>query len=191
MQVSTLLYGSDELTVAQEKKRQAIMYALTGVVSFLVNSISFIVFDKLVVKSVYVTIIKWSFDAMLYLNQGLSWFLSMLAAYVLNRIFVFRSQGHVVRELIHFISLRFLTFLLISEGLFTVVVMFTEYFVDIPRDTNLITLFGVELTVLYLLKGLNGLIVVAANYMLSILVVFKERKDEGIEQDTCIPDGCT
>ena len=190
MQVSTLLYGSDELTVAQEKKRQAIMYALTGVVSFLVNSISFIVFDKLVVKSVYVTIIKWSFDAMLYLNQGLSWFLSMLAAYVLNRIFVFRSQGHVVRELIHFISLRFLTFLLISEGLFTVVVMFTEYFVDIPRDTNLITLFGVELTVLYLLKGLNGLIVVAANYMLSILVVFKERKDEGIEQDTCIPDGC-
>ena len=191
MQVSTLLYGSDELTVAQEKKRQAIMYALTGFVSFLVNSISFIVFDKLVVKSVYVTIIKWSFDAMLYLNQGLSWFLSMLAAYVLNRIFVFRSQGHVVRELIHFISLRFLTFLLISEGLFTVVVMFTEYFVDIPRDTNLITLFGVELTVLYLLKGLNGLIVVAANYMLSILVVFKERKDEGIEQDTCIPDGCT
>ena len=191
MQVSTLLYGSDELTVAQEKKRQAIMYALTGVVSFLVNSISFIVFDKLVVKSVYVTIIKWSFDAMLYLNQGLSWFLSMLAAYVLNRIFVFRSQGHVVRELIHFISLRFLTFLLISEGLFTVVVMFTEYFVDIPRDTNLITLFGVDLTVLYLLKGLNGLIVVAANYMLSILVVFKERKDEGIEQDTCIPDGCT
>ncbi|MBQ1894513.1 MAG: GtrA family protein [Clostridiales bacterium] len=190
MQVSTLLYGSDELTVAQEKKRQAIMYALTGVVSFLVNSISFIVFDKLVVKSVYVTIIKWSFDAMLYLNQGLSWFLSMLAAYVLNRIFVFRSQGHVVRELIHFISLRFLTFLLISEGLFTVVVMFTEYFVDIPRDTNLITLFGVDLTVLYLLKGLNGLIVVAANYMLSILVVFKERKDEGIEQDTCIPDGC-
>ena len=178
MQVSTLLYGSDELTVAQEKKRQAIMYALTGVVSFLVNSISFIVFDKLVVKSVYVTIIKWSFDAMLYLNQGLSWFLSMLAAYVLNRIFVFRSQGHVVRELIHFISLRFLTFLLISEGLFTVVVMFTEYFVDIPRDTNL-------------LKVLNGLIVVAANYMLSILVVFKERKDEGIEQDTCIPDGCT
>lgn len=191
MQVSTLLYGSDELTVAQEKKRQAIMYALTGVVSFLVNSISFIVFDKLVVKSVYVTIIKWSFDAMLYLNQGLSWFLSMLAAYVLNRIFVFRSNGHVIRELIHFISLRFLTFLLISEGLFTVVVMFTEYFVDIPRDTNLITLFGVELTVLYLLKGLNGLIVVAANYMLSILVVFKERKDEGIEQDTCIPDGCT
>ena len=191
MQVSTLLYGSDELTVAQEKKRQAIMYALTGVVSFLVNSISFIVFDKLVVKSVYVTIIKWSFDAMLYLNQGLSWFLSMLAAYVLNRIFVFRSNGHVIRELIHFISLRFLTFLLISEGLFTVVVMFTEYFVDIPRDTNLITLFGVDLTVLYLLKGLNGLIVVAANYMLSILVVFKERKDEGIEQDTCIPDGCT
>ena len=190
MQVSTLLYGSDELTVAQEKKRQAIMYALTGVVSFLVNSISFIIFDKMVEKSVYVTIIKWSFDAMLYLNQGLSWFLSMLAAYVLNRIFVFRSQGHVVRELIHFISLRFLTFLLISEGLFTVVVMFTEYFVDIPRDTNLITLFGVELTVLYLLKGLNGLIVVAANYMLSILVVFKERKDEGIEQDTCIPDGC-
>ncbi len=191
MQVSTLLYGSDELTVAQEKKRQAIMYALTGVVSFLVNSISFIIFDKMVEKSVYVTIIKWSFDAMLYLNQGLSWFLSMLAAYVLNRIFVFRSQGHVVRELIHFISLRFLTFLLISEGLFTVVVMFTEHFVDIPRDTNLITLFGVELTVLYLLKGLNGLIVVAANYMLSILVVFKERKDEGIEQDTCIPDGCT
>ena len=179
MQVSTLLYGSDELTVAQEKKRQAIMYALTGVVSFLVNSISFIIFDKMVEKSVYVTIIKWSFDAMLYLNQGLSWFLSMLAAYVLNRI------------LIHFISLRFLTFLLISEGLFTVVVMFTEHFVDIPRDTNLITLFGVELTVLYLLKGLNGLIVVAANYMLSILVVFKERKDEGIEQDTCIPDGCT
>ncbi len=191
MQVSTLLYGSDELTVAQEKKRQAIMYALTGVVSFLVNSISFIIFDKMVEKSVYVTIIKWSFDAMLYLNQGLSWFLSMLAAYVLNRIFVFRSNGHVIRELIHFISLRFLTFLLISEGLFTVVVMFTEYFVDIPRDTNLITLFGVELTVLYLLKGLNGLIVVAANYMLSILVVFKERKDEGIEQDTCIPDGCT
>lgn len=183
MQVSTLLYGSEELTLAQEKKRQAIMYALTGVVSFIVNALSFIVFDKIVVKSVYVTIIKWSFDAMLYLNQGLSWFLSMLAAYVLNRIFVFRSKGHVIREMIHFISLRFLTFLLISEGLFTVVVMFTEHFVEIPRDTVMVTVFGVELTVLYLLKGLNGLIVVAANYLLSIMVVFKEKKDAGIEQD--------
>lgn len=177
MGIATLLYGSEDFTESQEKKRQAIVYVLAGIVSFIVNAVSFIIFDKIVVKSVYVTIIKWSFDAMLYLNQGLSWFLSMLAAYVLNRIFVFKSKGHVIREMIHFISMRFLTFLIISEGVFTLVVMFTEYFVEMPRDTVMITVFGVELTVLYLLKGLNGLIVVAANYVLSINVVFKEKED--------------
>ncbi len=178
MGVSTLLYGNDNLTEGQEKGRQALVYLLAGIVSTIVNAASFVIFDKIVTKSVYVTIIKWSFDAMLFLNQGLSWLLSMIASYIMIRLFVFRSNGHVVKELFQFVSTRFLTFLVVSEALFMLVVMFTEHFVGMSRDTVLIEVLGLNLTVLYLLKALNGLVAAGINYMLSFFVVFKEKKND-------------
>ena len=115
---------------------------------------------------------------MLYLNQGLSWLLSMIASYIMIRLFVFRSNGHVVKELFQFVSTRFLTFLVVSEALFMLVVMFTEHFVGMSRDTVLIEVLGLNLTVLYLLKALNGLVAAGINYMLSFFVVFKEKKND-------------
>lgn len=173
MTFKELLYGSDRFTRKQEKTRMFAMYFLTGIFTMLANLICFVLFDKLVKAECNVTIIRWSFDLFLILNQTIAWLAATLTAFFTNRAFVFRSHGNVFIELLGFMTARFATLVLIEIGLFTVLVMILEHNAGISTDTLIIEIIGFDFTWLYVVKIINSIVLVAVNYILSRWIVFR------------------
>lgn len=185
-----LLFGSDRFSPKQERYRMFFMYALTGVFTMIANAASFVIFDKLVTTELHVTVIMWSFDAMLLLNQFIAWIAAVLTAFFTNRAFVFRSHGNIFLELLGFTCARLISFMLIEVGLFTLMIMFLEHTLGIPQSDVIFRVVDFEFTYLYVVKILNSLVLVAANYVASRYLVFKatgkdvrknaRRKDTGV-----------
>ena len=95
------------------------------------------------------------------ISTGIAWLLSVLFAYVTNKIWVFESKTHtmseVLREVISFFSCRLLT------GLLDIAIMFVC--VDVLKWNDLIV------------KILSNVIVIVLNYVASKLIIFA-RKDK-------------
>ncbi len=172
--IKTVLYGGEHLTEKQEKIRKLFMYLVSGGLTTLVNTVSFLVFDLLVKKEVNLSVFGYEFDLMVLLNQIIAWTLAVITAYLLNRIFVFRSSGSVIRELLSFAAARVVSFLILELGVFSIMIAVCEGAFGCPKEDAMFLIGSFKFTYLYLIKILNAVLVVIANYVLSKWFVFKK-----------------
>ena len=125
--------------------REVFFYLVFGVLTTLVNIVSFAILTRLL-------------SAGTVLSNVIAWFLSVLFAYVTNRIWVFQSKdGNVFREAAAFFSGR------IGTGVLDTVVMFIT--VDLLGWNDMV------------MKVISNIIVVILNYIISKFFVFKGGKD--------------
>lgn len=177
-----LFKGSDKLTVKQEKYRQIFMYLFCGGVTTIVNIVAFAIFDLLVDKTIDVSIIGWNFDLLLLLNQTISWVLAVIVAFITNRLFVFLSDGSIVKEFMLFVASRIATFFIFELGTFALFIMLCENVFKYPQDDVALSIFGFDVTYLYVVKIVNSVILVIANYFLSKVFIFKRKNENSGEK---------
>jgi putative flippase GtrA len=128
-----------------KKYKEVIMYLIFGVLTTLVNILSYVIFTRL-------------FKMDIYTSNVIAWILAVLFAYVTNRKYVFSSNIKTfkgkIREITSFYACRLLTF-----G------------VDMLSMYILIDLFNVNDMVS---KVIVNVIVIILNYILSKLIIFKK-----------------
>ena len=127
--------------------KEIILYLFFGGCPTLVNMAAYFVFTKLNMTTAVSTVI--------------SWVLSVLFAYVTNRLYVFESKGngiiHILKEATQFFLFR------LATGVFDLVFMVLT--VDMLAFNGL------------LMKILSNVIVIISNYIFSKLFVFKKRNN--------------
>lgn len=127
-----------------KKYKEIIMYLVFGVLTTLVNIVSFYIMDKCNIN--------------LYVNNTIAWILSVLFAYITNKLFVFESKSLepkvVIKE-----GLSFFGFRLIS------------YFMDMFCIFIMVDIFSINKMIS---KIVGNVIVIIANYIFSKLFIFKK-----------------
>ena len=168
MDLKTIIVGGKDLTEKQEKIRKLFMYLVSGGLTTVVNWVCYIAIDKLVQVDMTVNL----FGKPVSLKY-------VLVAYFLNRITVFRSKGNVARELLSFAGARVISFLVLEIGLYSLMIWGCVAITGLPIDTPMttISIFGLSFgfTYEYLVKLINSVFVVIANYVMSKLMVFKKK----------------
>ncbi len=148
----------DKLLELYKKYRELIVYFITGVLTTLVNWVSY---------ALFVEIFGWS----VAVSNALAWIVAVIFAYLVNKLWVFQSYSwelrFIVRECFLFISARILTGIVEIAG----VPLLVKIGLNQP-------FFGV--------KGMCAKIVISVivmilNYVFSKLIVFRTKK----EDETC------
>lgn len=174
--LKTLLRGGDGLTEKQEKIRSIFMYLVSGGLTTLANLVCFYLFDYFVKAELNVVIFGKEFDILLLINQVIAWFVAVVVAYVTNRAFVFVSNNSIIKEFLSFAAARIATLVTIELGLFSVMVMLCESVLKTPEDAVMFSIGGFAVTALFVVKIVNSVILVVANYVLSKIFVFQENR---------------
>lgn len=172
--LKTLLRGGDGLSEKQEKIRSIFMYLVSGGLTTLANLVCFYLFDYFVKAELNVVIFGKEFDMLLLINQVIAWFVAVIVAYVTNRAFVFVSNNSIIKEFLSFAAARIATLVTIELGLFSVMVMLCESVLKTPEDAVIFSIGGFTVTALFVVKIVNSVILVVANYVLSKIFVFKK-----------------
>ena len=179
MNLKTIIVGGKDLTEKQEKIRKLFMYLVSGGITTVVNWVLYIVIDKLIQVDMTVDIIGKPVSLKFIINQIICWIVSVLVAYFLNRITVFRSKGSIGRELMSFFGARIISFLALELGLYSLMIWGCIAMTGLPIDTAMttISIFGLSFgfTYEYLVKLINSVFIVIANYVMSKLMVFKKK----------------
>jgi putative flippase GtrA len=173
MKLKTVVVGAEHLTPQQEKIRKAFMYLVSGALTTIVSLAAFKIFN-LVVPEIAVHAFGQDISLKLAINKSACWVLSVLVAYFLNRVTVFRSKGKILSELMKFAGARVLSFLIFEEGLFLFSVFLCTKITGLPSDTTVFTLLNIPITYADIMNILNMVFVVIANYVMSKLMVFKK-----------------
>lgn len=179
MNLKTIIVGGKDLTEGQEKKRKLFMYLVSGGITTLLNWGCYVLFDKLVKLDMMVSVFGKEFSLKFAINQVICWIIAVIAAYFLNRITVFRSKGSILRELMSFTGARVISFLVLELGLYSLMIWICVSVTGKPYDTPMAT-FAVlgrsfDFTYEYLVKLINSVFIVIANYVMSKLMVFKKK----------------
>ena len=125
-----------------ELKRELFWYVVFGVLTTVVNILSYLLFARI-------------FNVNYIYSNIIAWFLSVLFAYITNRIWVFESKSsNIIKEAFYFFAGR------IFSGVLDTGLMYV--FIDLLS-------FGDEFS-----KIIIQVIVVIVNYVLSKYVVFNE-----------------
>lgn len=179
MDLKTVIVGGKGLSEKQEKVRKLFMYLVSGGITTLVNWVCYVLFDKLVKADMAVTLFGKEFSLKFIINQIVCWILAVLVAYFLNRITVFRSKGNIFRELMSFAGARVISFLVLELGLYSLMIWICVSATGKPIDTPMSTfdIFGrsFDFTYEYLVKLINSVFIVIANYVMSKLMVFRKK----------------
>ncbi len=143
-----------------EKYKELIMYVIFGVLTTLVNFVSFTLFTHILGEDRYL------------INNAIAWFISVVFAYVTNKIFVFESKSIAPRVLIkefsEFLLARVFSFALEEGGIWLLVdiLNFGGYSVNV---------FGFNITGQIIAKLILAVIVVITNYVFSKFIVFAKK----------------
>lgn len=173
--VKKIVFGDPSFTESQEKKRKLFMYLVSGGLTTAANWIVYIVFDLLVQSDMMVTLFGNEFSLKIAAKQIVGWIVAVTVAYILNRITVFRSKGNVIRELISFAGARVLSFLVLELGVMYLMVWACEAITGLPASTPMFMIASFAFTYDYLVKLINCVFVVIANYVLSKIMVFRKK----------------
>lgn len=173
MKLKTIVVGGEHLSPKQEKFRKAFMYLVSGGLTTIVSLASFKIFN-LVVPEIAVHALGQDISLKLAINKSACWVISVLVAYFLNRVTVFRSKGKIFSELMKFAGARILSFLIFEEGLFLLSVYICTKVTGMPSDTAVYTLLNIPITYADIMNIINMVFVVIANYVMSKLMVFKK-----------------
>ncbi|MBO4688231.1 MAG: GtrA family protein [Clostridiales bacterium] len=159
-----------------KKFQELFWYFVFGVLTTLVNLIAFALLDKLIDAKWQVKLLKWEFDFYVVFMQSIAWIVAIVFAYVTNKLFVFHTKGNVVKEFIGFVAARLFTFFAFELGLFSLSVMIMENAFAMPKDDLWFSIFGFEVTNIYIVKIFISVFVVVANYVFSKIFIFKKDK---------------
>ena len=135
-----------------KKYKEIIMYLIFGGLTTLVNIVAYFILARLLnIETVASTIIAL--------------IVSILFAYITNKIFVFESKTNnkkdLLREMISFFACRALS------GVMDVAIMYVT--VDLWHFNDII------------MKIISNIIVIIVNYVFSKLIIFKKKKDKNLE----------
>lgn len=128
------------------KYKELLLYGIFGVLTTLINIGCFFVLDQLEVN--------------MYLNNTISWVVSVLFAYITNKIFVFESKDCSFK-------------VLIKEGSSFFFFRILSYFMDMFAMYLLVDIF---LLSKMFSKIISNIIVIIANYVFSKLFIFKKKQ---------------
>ena len=130
-----------------EKSKEIIKYLIFGVLTTVVNYISYVMCAKL-------------FKIDVVISTGVAWLLSVLFAYVTNKIYVFESKinrkSEILREILSFFGLRALS------GVWDVAIMYVS-----------VNLMGLNDLIM---KLVSNVIIIVLNYVFSKIFIFKKNK---------------
>ncbi|MBQ7628439.1 MAG: GtrA family protein [Clostridiales bacterium] len=173
--VKKIVFGDPSFTESQEKKRKIFMYLVSGGLTTAANWIVYILFDLLVQSDMMVTLFGNEFSLKIAVKQIVGWIVAVTVAYILNRITVFRSKGNVIRELFTFAGARVLSFLVLELGVMYLMIWACEAITGQPASTPMFMIASFAFTYDYLVKLINCVFVVIANYVLSKIMVFRKK----------------
>jgi len=177
--IKTIVVGGKDLTEKQEKIRKLFMYLVSGGITTVVNWVCYVVFDKTVKASMPITVFGKEISLKFVINQIVCWIIAVLVAYFLNRITVFRSKGNIARELLSFAGARVISFLVLELGLYSLMIWVCVAITGKPIDTPMTTFHifskSFDFTYEYLVKLINAVFIIIANYVMSKLMVFKKQ----------------
>lgn len=129
--------------------KEVINYLVFGVLAMIVNFVSYYIFAKML-----------NFDEVI--SSGLSWFCSVLFAYITNKLFVFESKTKTLKafliEITSFFLARILSGALCDVGTFALMV----------KVFQINDIFS---------KIVTQVMVVVVNYLFSKLIIFKNKKE--------------
>lgn len=130
--------------------KEMINYLVFGVLTTLVNFVTYFIAAKVI-----------GIDEVI--SSGISWFCSVLFAYITNKIFVFESKTkgiiEFLKEISSFFLARIISGILCDVGTFAIMV-------KVLNINDIIS------------KFVTQVMVVIMNYILSKLVVFKKKKSD-------------
>lgn len=173
--IKKIVFGDPSFTESQEKKRKLFMYLVSGGLTTAANWIVYILFDLLVQSDMMVTLFGNEFSLKIAVKQIVGWIVAVTVAYILNRITVFRSKGNVIRELFTFAGARVLSFLVLELGVMYLMIWACEAITGQPASTPMFMIASFAFTYDYLVKLINCVFVVIANYVLSKIMVFRKK----------------
>ena len=177
--IKKIVFGDPSFTESQEKKRKLFMYLVSGGITTVVNWVCYVIFDKTVKADMLVTLFGKQVSLKFIINQIVCWIIAVLVAYFLNRITVFRSKGNIARELLSFAGARVISFLVLELGLYSLMIWACVALTGKPIDTPMATFHffskTFDFTYEYLVKLINSVFIIIANYVMSKLMVFKKK----------------
>jgi putative flippase GtrA len=173
--IKKIVFGDPGFTESQEKKRKLFMYLVSGGLTTVANWVVYIIIDLAVKNDMMLSVFGFEFTLKYGLKQVVGWIVAVTLAYILNRITVFRSKGNVVRELLSFAGARVLSFLVLELGLLYLMIWICEMITKVPATTAMTMIGSFAFTYDYMVKLINSVFVVIANYVLSKLMVFKKK----------------
>ena len=143
------------------KYKEPILYLIFGVLTTLVNFVSFYLLNKAAGEKYYL------------INNVIAWFFAVIFAYVTNKLWVFESKGFalktVVKEIPEFFAARLFSLAVEEGGLW--------FFVDrLCFDRFSFFFFGFEFTGKLIAKVALAVIVVILNYFFSKFIIFRKAK---------------
>lgn len=162
----------------QNKKFQELFwYLVFGVLTTIVNLVTFGILKKAFNVEWPVKIGSWDFDLFITFINAIAWVVAVVFAFVTNKIFVFHSKGKVMKEFIAFVIARLFTFFAFELGLFSLSVMIMENAFHMPEDDLWFSIFGFDIDNIYIVKIFISVFVVIANYIFSKVFIFKKGKE--------------
>jgi len=173
--IKKIMFGDPGFTESQEKKRKLFMYLVSGGLTTVANWVVYIIFDLAVKSDMMVNLFGSEFSLKIAAKQIVGWIVAVTVAYILNRVTVFRSKGNIFRELISFAGARVLSFVVLELGVMYLMVWACEAITGVPVSTAMFMIGSFAFTYDYLVKLINCVFVVIANYVLSKLMVFKKK----------------
>ena len=153
-----------------KKYREQISYLFFGVMTTLVNWVSYYLFAYLVFGS---------FDIDKSVSKAIAVVIAVIFAFVVNKLFVFESKGWslktISKELTGFLGARIFSFLVEEGGMFLFVSV-------LGMGEKALSLAGITITGQLVAKILLAVGVVALNYIFSKFFIFKKVSVYTVEQ---------
>lgn len=143
------------------KYKELLVYVIFGGLTTLVNFIAFSVFTSFLGENLYL------------LNNAFAWVVSVVFAYVTNKLFVFNSKSWdfktVTKEAVEFLGARIFSFFIEEGGMLL--------FVSVLGFDNISFVFlGFTISGQLIAKLILAVIVVILNYFFSKFIIFKKEK---------------
>ena len=143
------------------KYKELLLYLVFGVLTTLVNLVTFWFFTKILGEELYL------------INNAIAWVVGVIFAFVTNKLFVFESKSWksktAGKEFIEFVGARLFSFGVEESGMWL--------FIDILGfGEKSLTLFGFTITGQIIAKIALAVIVVILNYFFSKFIIFKKKK---------------
>ncbi len=152
-----------KLTEIIFKYKELITYVFFGALTTAVNFVTYWLFSKILGIDLY------------YITNAIAWFVSVVFAYITNKLFVFEAKNFapktVLKEISVFFSARVFSFFVEEGGLVLLIWVFDfgEYSFN---------LFGFEINGQLIAKLVLAVIVVILNYFASKFVIFRKKSEK-------------